>query len=325
MHPPMSLGRSGACTEPTNFQDPTNSGSPGPFLVLAQGSAGARLTPGLLEVERQPLRTPRKSGSALRGTRHPPRPFFTCPHPGLAGCTQAPRARPRAARIPTAASAPRVASGPRPPARPPPPALHSSSPLEEQPHGEDACRQREHRQHVPGARVAVAVGRALQVGPAHVLRQPEALAPQPAPQEAQDSRRRSRHLTPARRPPPPQPPRQPRPTEPAGKQPRGGARPTATLFRPRVLPAAQPASPAGLASSPPISPSRPLRRRRNPGTLRWGLASARPARLGHAHPFWSRPLTCSLSPAQLVAAAGLTLPRPHPNFGLVSPCWKLSS
>lgn len=111
MHPPMSLGRSGACTEPTNFQDPTNSGSPGPFLVLAQGSAGARLTPGLLEVERQPLRTPRKSGSALRGTRRPPRPFFTCPHPGLAGCTQAPRARPRAARIPTAASAPRSLPG----------------------------------------------------------------------------------------------------------------------------------------------------------------------------------------------------------------------
>lgn len=254
-------------------KSPTNSGSPGPFLVLEQGSAGARLTPGLSEVERQPLRTPRKSWECTSGDPAPPSALFHLPTPrtrgmqagsesASTGCAQPHGGLGSPGRFRASASG--SPAGPRSPAAPG--LAQQLSPLEEQPHGEDACSQREHRQHVPGARVAVAVGRALQVGPAHVLRQPEALAPQPAPQEAQGSRRRSRHLTPARRPPPPQPPRQPRPTEPAGKQPRGGARPTATLFRPRVLPAAQPASPAGLASSPPISPSRLLRHRRNPGT-----------------------------------------------------------
>lgn len=234
-------------------------------------------------------------GPPRRGPRARPCPASRAYTPAPRAARRRPGARRRAPSIPAAGGpgspAGRLPGPGLPPARLPHPGSPTHpgpaspgpaqplSPLEQQPHGEDPRGQREHRQHVPGARVAVAVGRALQVGPAHVLRQPEALAPQPAPQEAQGSRRRRRHLTPARRPPPPQPPRQPRPTEPAGKQPRGGARPTATLFRPRVLPAAQPASPAGLASSPPISPSRPLprrRRRRSPGALRWGLASARP-------------------------------------------------
>lgn len=216
-------------------------------------------------------------GSALLGPSAPP--TLIRPHPRLARSarTQAPGARRRAPSILAAAPAP----APRLPAlglRPPPPSAtpgpaQQRSPLEQHPHGEETCCQREHRQHVPGARVAVAVARALQVRPAHVLRQPEAPAPQPAPQEAQGFRRRSRHLTRARRPLPPQPPRQPRQKEPAGRRPRGGARPTATLFRPRVLPDAQPASPTGLASSRPIPPSRPLPQQPRP--LRWSPASPR--------------------------------------------------
>lgn len=83
-----------------------------------------------------------------------------CPSPLLPGfpCSSAsgPRPLPRANR-----------PGPRP--RPFAPLARGLSPLEEQPHGEHARRQREHREDVPGPRVAVAVARPLEVGPAHVL------------------------------------------------------------------------------------------------------------------------------------------------------------
>lgn len=115
--------------------------------------------------------------------------------------------------------------------RPSAPLVRRLSPLEKQPHREYARRQWEHREDVPGPRVAVAVARPLEVRPAHVLGHPEAFAPQPAPQQAQGARRRCRHLTPAPRPPPPQPQLPPQqPTEPAVGRPRGGVEPAATPF-----------------------------------------------------------------------------------------------
>ena len=220
------------------------------------------------------------------------------------------------------------------------PLARGLSPLEEQPHGEHARRQREHREDVPGPRVAVAVAWPLEVGPAHVLGQPEALAPQPAPQQTQGSRRRCRHLTPTPRPPPPQLQLPPRPTEPAGRRPRGGAGPAATPFRPLLVSVtSQPASSAGpgfftahpaspptslTAASPAVSPrDSALRPRPRPSFSR--PASTQP---------WSQPHSQStLVPPLFATGFGQDFPPPSlsrpatatPLISGIAPLWGHSS
>lgn len=164
--------------------------------------------------------------------------------PGITQCPlsthEGPRGGPEGRRAAPAGPPPGPARCSQTPAPPGPaaPGAAPRSPLEEQPHGEDAERQREGGEDVSGPRVLQPAARRArlsgQVRPRHVVREPEALVPEPGPQRR---RRGRRHLPPAaaalgrppqargrgRAPAPPRPSRR----QPIGHQPRprgGGAR-----------------------------------------------------------------------------------------------------